>query len=714
MKLGRAEFSSLVLALVAVASVLAVLATRHTPTTTERDARAKNLLPVWREDEVRRVELRRDGSLLRLERTADGFSVFTPDPEPADDAATQKFVSGIGFLTPVRRLEGNDVHAHGLDRPRATLKLEMGERKLGLVLGDDAPAPAGGAYVALDGAGSSRIGAVVSAEAAKLFATRADDLRRTALVSLGERDLKKLVLERPTGKLTLTHAEALGFRLDGGERANRDACAPLFSALTRLTATRFLTLAAAETARAGAAFTRVTLVPRDDGAAKEELELGGACPGAPEEIVAIVRAPHVRAACVHADVLAPLSIEAAALDDHYPFSARKDEVEALTIERDGKKLVLERQGTSFLLRAPAEANVPLDAGNGRVDGVVRAQTEPVAHPDPKSLGFEPPHGLVVVRVIGDDDKAHEERVELGKTAADGTLYLRRTDDGRVLALGREAARAFVVDTTLLRSSKVLDFALSSLVELELSAPEHQLVRRVSSGFELALPPGFEDDGELTTDAVLALGSLTALRFVADADDGSFGLATPTLTARARLDASDAGANERVLSVGRATPGGYFAALAGSPGVFVIERGVVERLGTLLVSRAEFMAEPSTLARLTLRTPKKQIVLERRGGELVAKSGDVPPAAIARALEALAGLRAEAALHSGPARATEGFSAPALTLELEPSPGLGKPRIFRFGGTGTYRDEVVRHARAEGVDATFAITDAKLAPFFDLF
>ena len=102
-----------------------------------------------------------------------------------------------------------------------------------------------------------------------------------------------------------------------------------------------------------------------------------------------MRAPLARAACVSADVLAPLSVEKAALDDGYPLAARKDEIEALTLERDGKKLTLERQGTSFMLRAPSEANVTLDAGNRRLEAMARAPAELVLHPDPKALGFEP-------------------------------------------------------------------------------------------------------------------------------------------------------------------------------------------------------------------------------------------------------------------------------------------------------------------------------------
>jgi hypothetical protein len=167
-------------------------------------------------------------------------------------------------------------------------------------------------------------------------------------------------------------------------------------------------------------------------------------------------------------------------------------------------------------------------------------------------------------------------------------------------------------------------------------------------------------------------------------------------------------------VGRPTPGGYFAALDGTAGVFVIERSVVDRLDTLLIDRSPFMAETATLARVTLTTPKKRVVIERRGGALVAQSDDVPEAATSHALEALAGLRAEAALHSGPARASEGFSTPALKVELEPSPGLGPRRTFRVGTLESYAGEAVRDARIEGSDATFALSEAKLRPLFDLF
>jgi hypothetical protein len=220
--------------------------------------------------------------------------------------------------------------------------------------------------------------------------------------------------------------------------------------------------------------------------------------------------------------------------------------------------------------------------------------------------------------------------------------------------------------------------------------------------------------------VLALGSLTALRFVADTDDGSFGLATPTLTALARFDA-DGGARSLRLIVGRPTPGGFFAKLDGDPSVFVIERTVAERLGSLLVDRAAFMADPKTLARVVVTKNGVIRTLERKNDELVpAASSGIDPAVAARLIEAIGALRAVAAVHTGAARPAEGFQKPSLEVRYEPLPGLGKARSFAIGASGApsgpvspSNEQASHYARAAGIEATFVVADAKLKPLFDL-
>ncbi|HEX6274509.1 MAG TPA: DUF4340 domain-containing protein, partial [Polyangiaceae bacterium] len=589
-----------------------------------------------------------------------------------------------------------------------------------LALGKDAPSPAGAAYVSVARDEEPAALFVVPKDAAALFRMTADDFRARALVAVGKSDLSELVLER-AGKLLRIVRAGSAFRIDGTARASRDALEPVFGALARLEAKRFLPVAEAQTARGSAALLVVRATPAGGKLPASVVELGGACPGAAELVIAVARSPRLRSGCVERAVVAALELEREALVDREPFQARADEVETLRIERGKKRLVLTRRGSSFLLREPTEAAVELEAGNERIAAVLRAPAELLENANPKALGLEPPEGKVVVTRIAENDAAVEETLFLGRVADDGTLAARRADDGAVLLFGRDAARALAVDATLLKSLRVVDFALSSLVELELTTPERQRLRRSPGGFELVEPAGFAHDGGLATEAVLALGSLTALRFVADTDDGTFGFAKPTLAASARWD-GDAGVRSLRVVMGRSTPGGFFAKLDGDSSVFVVERSVAERLSTLLVDRSPFVADEKTLARVTITANGVSRTLERQREELVpTASSGLDPAVAARLIEALGSLRAEAAVHTGPARPNEGFERPALEVRYEPVPGLGKTRTFRVGASAVPSGvpsesawPAAHYVRAQGVEATFAVADAKLKPLFDLF
>jgi hypothetical protein len=714
-KLGSRELVSLGLALLALVSVAAVVVTRHEPTTAEKDARASNLLASFREEEVTRVELRRGANVVVVERSADGstYSLRGPTSESADPAAVERLIDALGFATPIRRLGAADPGPLGLDPPRATLSLVMRGKTTRLERGKDAPTPAGAAYVRVSGDGVAPFAAVVSREVAALLETTADELRDRNLVQLGARDLAELAVERPEGAVRLTRGAGASFHLDGGGRARRDAVEPLLTALGELRAERLVDVGLAERSRGSAPRTLVRLTARDPGQPKVVLELGGSCPEGAGTLV-IARAKTARAGCVRDEVPRAFAVAREGLLDEAAFWARPDEVETLLIARGGRRLVLTRAGTAFLLREPTSSAVELDAGNARLAAVVRASGELLHDADLTKLGLSPSRDKVVLTVLGRDDKATEETLELGRVNADGTLAALRAEDGAVLRFSREAARAFLVDSTLLRPRRLFDFALSGLAELETSGPERQLLRRAASGFELAAPPGLAVDGGLATEAVLALGSLTAVRWVADADDGGFGLGAPRLTARLRFDA-DGGTAERTLVVGGTAPGGYYAQLGDDQGVFLLERAVVERLETLFVDRSVTMLDPETLARLRLKRGDRTLTLERRGGELTGAAGIVvDKSVLAPVLEALATLRAEAAVHTGKPRPSEGFTTPALELEAQPSPGLGASRRLRIGAQEVFRGLPVRFARTDGIDATFVIAENRLRPILDLF
>jgi hypothetical protein len=81
--------------------------------------------------------------------------------------------------------------------------------------------------------------------------------------------------------------------------------------------------------------------------------------------------------------------------------------------------------------------------------------------------------------------------------------------------------------------------------------------------------------------------------------------------------------------------------------------------------------------------------------------------IERLLAALTTLRAEAALHTGPARAGEGFEHPALQIRFSSGKSAGENRVLRFGAESSFRGTSVRFARRSGIDATYGVLSSSL-------
>jgi hypothetical protein len=443
-----ATITSLLIAALAVGSTALVVLTRQKPTTAETEQRAKNLLPVWREAEVKRIELR-GATTIVLEREADDggqprWRIAEPLREPADADGVERLIAALGFAAPLRA-GAADLAAAGVAPASPRIVVQMGAMRYELALGKKAEPPSGARHVSVvaEGGPGSRL-AVIPEETAKLFATTLDELRRRELWPHGPSSLRELVLEGQGRKLELIKGASGRFTLRGGQRVNRDVVDPLLAALVNLDLQRFLEPAAAKEALASGPRWRVRGVPGEG--APVELELGGSCPQTENAVVA-ARVGGV-AGCVDAAITKRLDPSADELLDRRPFTLRPDEVEELRLEHRGKKLVLARSGSSFVLRAPSEAQVTLDAGNARLAALCGAVGTIVEQPDLARLGLEPAQGSVTLTSPG-DGKAFDETVTLGKPGTDGALPIRRAD-GAVVSLPKETARAFNVDGTLLR------------------------------------------------------------------------------------------------------------------------------------------------------------------------------------------------------------------------------------------------------------------------
>jgi hypothetical protein len=231
-----------------------------------------------------------------------------------------------------------------------------------------------------------------------------------------------------------------------------------------------------------------------------------------------------------------------------------------------------------------------------------------------------------------------------------------------------------------------------------------VLRRSSVGvWTLEEPKGFAPDPGIAGDVADALSQLRAERWVADRDDGSYGLASP----RGRYQIDVEGGAIRV-ETGRATSGGVFARRMDREGVFVLSTATERILETWAVDRSYFMVDPNDVRRIRIDRAGDHVTLE------AARPGAPDAGAEAERFEnarrAVGDMRAEGLVHPGAARKEEGFDEPLATLTIQKKETTLK---FTIGRGDAWRDTNVFYARRDGVDATFAIAQSKVRPLLDL-
>lgn len=715
---------------VAFALVVAVFATRHSATTDELDARSTNLMRVYREDEITRVRLeRKEGSVTIVRGKAEdggvaSWSLTEPVAEEAEVFAVEKLLGTLEFASFIRQIkpEAVDRAAFGLDDPSLVVHVDMGSINYRLRVGREAASPKGAHYVEVAGENAPAKGVVLAAKTLlDELDVKADDFRERYVMPYLSPALERIVIEGPGGTRKLRRgAWQDGWRFDGmlGDvRIGRTGLDRMLSQFARTRADHFVDPGEAEKGLAGADTVKVTLVPSNPKNKTGIVEVGGTCPSSNGEVLALRREPDRLAACVPKSVLSGLTIPAEGLVDRTLFWMRTDEVESFEVKNGDSRLALDRKENGFVMRAPREDAVDAEAGNGRLDGALHATGALVAAPDKKALGLDPPHGSITVRsAAADDSKVKEETVLLGARNADGRLYVERGHDGAVLELSRDAARALTADASLVRKRTLLDIPIAEVARVEIEGPVHQVLERAESGVNvLKVPEGFDADGGLSLELYDALRTLTADHWVADSDDGTFGLAKPALVARLTTR-KDGQTKDHVLRIGNATVSGFFANLEGDPGVFVLPKRTYETLTTLVVDRSPFLMDVSVTSKVTLTTPEKTVVLEKRGDEFVQTDAGDPlsPESVQKIVETLGAMRAEATIDLGPARPEQGMARPILTVRLERESGVqgDRVRVYHVGAGDSYRGISIHYARIDGANATYGLLRSSVHALLD--
>jgi hypothetical protein len=732
----RQRIVDLSLVLVALLGVVLVIASRGRVTTAETSARSGNVLSVWRPDDVTRLQIERPGEHIVLERqggvdgdagqsgaagdrATTGWTLTSPIHEAADSYAVDKLLAALDHATWVRRIEANSVESKtlGLDTPRVVVKIQMGSIGVTLSLGKPAPSPQGAVYLEVSESDSTGRILLVPGDFVRELTLKLSDLRTRDLLPFDREELARIAVGIGSSRVEVRRTDRGDWVTATGLRAERTAIERMLVGLERATADRPLDVGEASQNLGQPTGERVTVEVGSRGASDAtrgavKLELGGRCPGDGTLIVALRQAPLPMAGCVPPSVPAALKSASEEVRGGSLFWLHPDEVEALDIELDGKKLALERKGSGFVLRAPAKGDVELEAGNERLAAITGLEGTLLDLGSASPPGLEATVGRVSLRSSAATERqVKSESVELGRARADGTFVARRTRDGAVLELPASALRLLTPDSTLLRSAKILAFAASDVVEIAMVSERasQRIVRTQSGVFDLVEPAGQAYDSAVIDDIVRTLGTLTAERWVADRDDGSFGLSRPRLEARVRLT-GDAGPRERTLRVGDRAGADSYASVSGSEGVFAISGSTIDALDALALDRSVFMLSPEATRRIELSAGDRTLELVKRGDRFVASRGTLGPSQIQTLVDALSGLRAEAALHLGPPRPEEGLNDPLLRVRyvLE----AGAIREWTLGSGDSWRSMSIHYARATGTNATYVVTRAPVRVVLD--
>jgi hypothetical protein len=730
MRFDRNLLVNLGLVALALSTALILFLTQDRVTRDEREARPNNLVPVFRPEQLTRVVVERgkDTLVLAIRASADAgpprYLLGSGEAIEADPEAARSFLRALELSSFLRGLEaeGADRAALGLSPPRARVRLEFRGLSGEILVGKQAAAAHDESYVEVRGFdGEARLGLVRSSALDELLLAE-DGLRPRWLLSYGPAEVGQFsVQDGDAAPVTFSKAGP-AFRVAKGPRVDRKLTDRLLLELSRARIQRVATGIDALFSRKGtlrAEFRPIGQRPL------VSFELGGPCPGEGGLLAFRRLTPQPIDACVEAAVRGLFAELSSPPVDKAVFALRTDEVESVVIERDGKRLALRRSPKGFELETKGSAAIELEAGNRFLESLLAVEGQPVHAPDFKALGLAPASGTVrLVSSAIEGLLRYEEQIELGRSRPGGELPLVRSHDGAVLLVSAEAARAFKSDGSELRSRRLLDFGPSELQTLEIDWPGgRERLRRTDGGlFELLEPRGFEHDPELLLALLQRLGTLEADRWASATDSGPFGLTSPSLRVRATLNrpaaartptpgAQPSGATMTTvqLTVGAETSGGYFGMLEGVPGAFVLPKAFVHDASTWLLDRSVFVVDLSHFDAVELELGSRRLKLERRGDGFVAKAGspELAPTMIERLLATLTTLRAEAALHTGPARAGEGLENPALKVSFSSAKAAAETRVLRFGAESSFRGTSVRFARRSGIDATYGVLASSL-------
>ncbi|MCL2823871.1 MAG: DUF4340 domain-containing protein [Polyangiaceae bacterium] len=743
MKKLSKHITSIILVTTALGLGTYVWLDKDKPTSQEIEARKSRLFPLFRNNEITHIEIDSNEQKIKLHRKknpdTNDYLYYLVEPNTiestdvvADQVAVDRLINTLERTSYIRKLDNDvDETTIGFDAPAIVISVQMGSTKYRVSFGSESKTPVGSRYLKLDGFGLY----VIDGSNADTLMRPIDAYRPRRILPYAASELESLELENRGGSVRIDRGPWGGFRVDnalGKPRVSQASFDRLLHGFAEMNAEIFLDKATAENAiDQSSEVATLKLVPK--AGETSELRIGGPCPDElgsvdgvrttrPKLAVAVRVSPTPLYACVPYSVLDDLNIAPDSLVDRRILRTTLDEVEEFRIVSGDAVLELARKGSGWHVRSPEDRDIPAEDVSGYLSALIGIEGIVQTNADLAGLGLSPPRGTIIIRQPSlEAIEVPPQVVEIGseiETPDCKAIAVRRVEDSIVMHIPISAAPLLEASLTRIRSTELLSVNSLRVKRIETSfvGGYRQVLERNGPGFSMEEPEGYGVDTAIAADLFQSVGSIRAERWIADADDGSYGFGAPYGSVRVMFD-GDKGEEQRELLIGDETIDGRFGRWGTDNGIFVLSRSFDSAVRTYAIDRFVFMVESSEVGAVIMRAGNVDIRVAATGEEWRSIGGSLHPMSagtVSRLRQALSEIRAEGVVHVGAAKPEEGLNKPLLRYEIDRRSGTRSGKmVVEIGYGDVWRSSKVYYARIDGVDATFAIVQSRVRPLFDV-
>ena len=654
-------------------------------------------------------------SLVKSGSAAEGnlaWTITTPKTLKADDTAVSTVLSALDFLLKgriIKEADATDLEKYGLNKPRLTGSFEMGGVTTSFKIGGDDVA---GKKVYLTVDGRNEIYAVEK-DFLKSMDRDLGDLRDKHLIDGTLSEVVSVAVNRKT-KISLVRDDvgALWKIMRSGESvlAAQDQVNELLRKVGNLNVESFVADGAKDNELKKYGFSG------DDAGSFEtvftsgkkiSILFGKPCEDSKNIYVTVAGSGTV--VCVGAQIEDVLDRPAGRLTETRLAVFRNDDIEKLSINRNSKTLIMEKNSDGDVWITPQE-NISLDqdAVNKLLDFLSETRADDVLIGSELIGDLKDP--VATVKIVRDSGMG-TSILEFYNQDTDAPILVRRKNELAILSMNQSVVLdALSSDLLTFREKTLHNGDAKDIVALEITGPAAQTLKMIDGSWALTKPVEVKVDGARVRDLLNKITNLNVVKFVAKEALSEYGLSDPWAEVSAslvKISVTDAGENDRTdqttltLQIGAVAEDNtrYARFKENGKTVFTVGDDLLSLITHPLAAKDLLQINALEVDKVELSKQKGAITAVLEGDDWKSESDDLDSVTLKRLLTDLGSTRAVRADEFSP---NTYFERNTLTIKLYKK-GVGEaeePIVLEFGAKSSEPKEDGYLARRSNIPVSF--------------